>query len=357
MADLEMLKNLSLVNGISGYEKYATRMMKSYIEDYVDEIQYDQLGSLVGMKKGTSDLKVLLTGHIDEIGFVVKEIDEKGYIKVQPVGGWMGQNLPSSLMTITARDGKEIKGVFGSVPPHGTTPEERNKAISPQDAFLDIGVLSRQEAIDAGVRIGDPITPVSEFTVMSNEKLLMSKAWDDRIGVAVIIEVLRNLKGQMIYPTLYGAGTVQEEVGLRGAKTVGQMVKPDIAIAIDVTFSNDLPGQPKSDIKLGSGVALTVMDGSAIAHTGLLKTLEKICEKQNISYQLEVDTAGGTDSGELSKVDAGVMNLTLSIPSRYMHSHRTIIHQDDYEATVHLLTTFLKELDDSVYQEMLQDKR
>lgn len=357
MANLEMLKNISLVNGISGYEKHATRMMKAYIEDCVDEIQYDQLGSLVGIKKGTGDLKVLLTGHIDEIGFVVKEIDESGYIKVQAVGGWMGQNLPSSLMTITTRENQNIKGVFGTVPPHGSTPEERNKVVAPNDAFLDIGVLSRQEAVDLGIRVGDPITPVSELTVMANEKLLMSKAWDDRIGVAVIIEVLRNLKGQMIYPTLYGAGTVQEEVGLRGAKTVGQMVKPDIAIAIDVTFSNDLPGQPKGYIRLGSGVALTVMDGSAIAHTGLLKTLENICVKQNIPYQLEVDTAGGTDSGELSKVAAGVMNLTLSIPSRYMHSHRTIIHQDDYEATVQLLTTFLKALDDSVYQDMLQDKR
>ena len=145
-------------------------------------------------------------------------------------------------------------------------------------------------------------------------------------------------------------------MGLRGAKTVGQMIKPDIAIAIDVTFSMDLPGE-KGDVKLGSGAALTVMDGSAIAHSGLLKELECICEKQDIPYQLEIDTAGGTDSGELSKVDAGVMNLTISIPSRYMHSHRTIIHQDDFDAVVQLLTCFIEKLDEELMKVMIEDKR
>lgn len=356
MVDLEMLKKISLVNGISGFEKQATRLMKSYIEDCVDEIQYDQLGSLIGIKNGQSDLKVLLTGHVDEIGFIVKDIDEGGFIKVQPVGAWMGQNLPSSLMAITTRDGREIKGVFGSVPPHGKSVEERNKVVEPKDSFIDIGVLSKQEALDLGIHKGDPITPVSEFTVMGNEKCLMSKAWDDRIGVAVIIEVLRQLKGQDIYPTLYGAGTIQEEVGLRGAKTVGQMVKPDIAIAIDVTFSQDLPSE-KGDVKLGSGVALSVMDGSVIAHTGLLKALESLCEEHHIAYQLDMIAAGGTDSGELSKVEAGVMNITLSIPSRYMHSHRTIIHVDDFDATVQLLVAFIRTLDQNLYTAMVEDKR
>ena len=356
MVDLDMLEKMSLVNGISGFEKQATRLMKSYIEDCVDEIKYDQLGSLVGIKKGTGPLKMLITGHIDEIGFIVKDIDEGGFIKVQPVGGWMGQNLPSSLMVITTRDGKEIKGVFGAPSPHGKSVEERKKVVEPKDAFLDIGVLCKQEAFNLGIRKGDPITPVSEFSVMANEKCLMSKAWDDRIGAAVVIEVLRRLKDQEIYPTVYGAGTVQEEVGLRGAKTVGQMVQPDIAIAIDVTFSQDLPGD-KGDVKSGSGVALSVMDGSVIAHTGLLKALEKTCEHYDIPYTLDMIAAGGTDSGELSKVASGVINLTLSIPSRYMHSHRTIIHTDDYEATVDLLTHFIQDLDESLYKEIIEEKR
>ena len=151
-------------------------------------------------------------------------------------------------------------------------------------------------------------------------------------------------------------GTVQEEVGLRGAKTVGQMVKPDIAIAIDVTFSQDIPGD-KGDVKLGTGVALGVMDGSAIAHTGLLKALEAICQENQIPYQYDMTSVGGADSGELSKVDAGVMNITLSIPSRYMHSHRTIIHTDDFQATVDLIVSFIKAMDQSLMTQMIEDKR
>lgn len=356
MIDLKMLEALTLVNGVSGFEKQATRLVKSYIEDCVDEIQYDNLGSLIGIKKGKSDLKVLIAGHIDEIGFLVKEIDEKGYIKVQAVGGWMAQNLPSSLMCVTTRDGREIKGVFGSVPPHGKSEADKLKVADISEAFLDIGVLSKQEALDLGIRKGDPIAPVSEFTVMANPKCLMSKAFDDRIGVAVMIEVLKQLKDQTIEPTLYGVATVQEEVGLRGAKTVGQMVKPDIAIAIDVTFAQDLPGE-KGDITLGSGVSLTVMDGSIIAHSGLLKELETICEDHHIPYTLELVSAGGTDSGELSKVEAGVMNLTVSLPSRYMHSHHTIIHEDDFNATVQLLVEFIKKLDIQLFNQMKEDKQ
>ncbi|MFR7592552.1 MAG: M42 family metallopeptidase [Longibaculum sp.] len=356
MADLEMLKKISLVNGVSGYEKQATRLMKSYIEDCVDDIQYDQLGSLIGIKQGTGSIKLLLTGHVDEIGFLVKDIDEKGYISVQPVGAWVGQNLPSSLMNITTRSQREIKGVFAPVIPHGQSAESKNSIVDPTQACLDIGVLNKTEALDLGICKGDPITPVSEFTIMGNPKCLMSKAWDNRIGVAVIIEVLRQLKGKEIVPTLYGAGTVQEEVGLRGAKTVGQMVKPDIAIAIDVTLSQDGP-QDKGDVKLGSGVALSVMDGSVIAHTGLLHALEKICHEHKIAYQLDMMSAGGTDSGELSKVEAGVINMTLSLPSRYMHSHRTIIHTDDFDATVQLLVAFIQTLDEKLWNEMIEEKR
>lgn len=356
MADLKLIEDLTLAKGISGYEKETTRMMKSYMEDYVDEIMYDRLGSIIGVKKGSEDLKVLITGHVDEIGFVVKEIADGGYIKVNPVGGWMGQNLPSSLMTITTREGKEYTGVFGSLPPHGRTVEERNKVTAPGDSFIDIGVKDKDEAIALGIKVGDPITPKSEFTVMANEKFIMSKAFDDRIGACAIVEMFRNLKGKQTKATIYGAGTVQEEVGLRGAKTTGQLVKPDVALAIDVTFSRDLPGD-KGDVKFGCGVCLSVMDGSVIGHTGLLHELESICGELNIPFELDMISAGGTDSGELSKVEAGVVNMTLSIPSRYMHSHHTMIHTDDYDATVALITAFVEKLDTALLEKMVKAKQ
>lgn len=356
MADLKLIKEMALAKGISGYEKEASRVMKSYLEECTDAIEYDTLGSIIGIKKGTDDVSFLMTGHIDEIGFVVREIDESGYIKVNPVGGWMGQNLPSSLMTITTREGKELVGVFGSLPPHGKSVEERNKVVDPKDAFIDIGVKDKQEAIDLGIRIGDPITPKSEFNVLANEKYIMCKAFDDRIGACVVIDVLRNLKGEKTKATIYGAGTVQEEVGLRGAKTVGQMVNPDIAIALDVTFSKDLPGE-KGNVKLGCGAVLSVMDGSVIAHTGLLHEMETICQEEGIAFELDMITAGGTDSGELSKVGKGVINMTLSLPSRYMHSHHTVVHQDDYDATVKLLTAFVRKLDRNLVNKIIASKQ
>jgi putative aminopeptidase FrvX len=357
MADLKLIADMTLAKGISGQEKEASRTMKSYLEDCTDAIEYDALGSIVGIKKGTEDIKFLMTGHIDEIGFVVKEIDKDGFIKVNPVGGWMGQNLPSSMMIITTRTGKEIVGVFGSFAPHGKTLEERNKVTDPKDAFIDIGVKDKQEAKDLGIHVGDPITPKSEFNVLGNEKYIMSKAFDDRIGACVVIDVLRNLKNETTKATIYGAGTVQEEVGLRGAKTVGQMVKPDVAIALDVTFAQDIPGGDKGDVRLGCGAVLCVMDGSAIGHTGLLQEMEAICEEEGIPFELDMLTAGGTDSGELSKVDAGVINMTLSLPSRYMHSHHTIIHQDDYDATVKLITAFIRKLDRQLIDKMIAAKR
>ncbi len=357
MADIKMMEAFCQADGISGFEKEATRVMKSYMEGYVDEIIYDNLGSIVGIHKGTSDLKVLIAGHIDEIGFIIKEIDSDGYVKVHPVGGWMGQVIPAHKMTITTRDGKKVEAVFGSKPPHGATMEERMKVVPPTEQYLDLGVANKEEVEALGVRVGDPVAPLSEFTVMNNSKYLLAKAWDDRVGALIATDVVRNLKGVETAANIYAAGTVQEEVGLRGAKTVGQMVQPDIAFALDVCFSKDLPGGPKGDVKMGCGVVLGAMDGSVIAHTGLLKHLEKLCDELGLSHTIDILSAGGTDSGEIHKVGAGVVNMTLSVPSRYMHSHRTMIHEDDYDATVKLLTEFCRTVTKEMLEEIKKDKQ
>lgn len=357
MADLKFLEEITTAKGISGFEKDATRVMKKYLEDCTDEIIYDNIGSIIGVKKGTSDLKVAITGHIDEIGFIVKEITDAGYIKVQPVGGWMGQTIPAHTCIITTRSGNEVVGVFGSIPPHGQGAEARNKVTAPADSFLDIGVDNKEAAKELGIRIGDPISPRSEFLQMANPKYLMAKAWDDRVGAAIATDVLRELKEETTTASIYACGTVQEEVGLRGAKTVGQMIQPDVAFAVDVCFSKDLPEGAKGEVKLGCGVTLGVMDGSVIAHTGLLKEMEKICEELELPFVLDILPFGGTDSGELHKVGAGVVNMTLSIPSRYMHSHRTIIHEDDYDATVKVLVEFCKRITPELLETIKSDKK
>lgn len=356
MANLEFLEKLTLAPGIPGQEKQVTRVMKEYLADCVDEFQYDNIGSLLAIKKGTGNLKVLMTGHVDEIGFIVKGVDDNGFIKVHPVGGWFPKNISSSLMELTTREGKVIRGVFGSAMARSKD-VDRTKAPDPGAALLDIGVASKEEALALGIKKGDPIVPVSEFTVMANPNYLMSKAWDDRAGVAVVCEVLKALKGVETSATIIGAGTVQEEVGCRGAKTVGQMVQPDVAFAIDVCFSNDVPEENYSDeVRLNCGVVLGVMDGSVIAHTGLLKKMESICEELGLDYVLDVLIGGGTDSGEMSKVNSGVVNMTLSIPSRYMHSNHTIVTQKDLDSTVKALARFCEVINDELLAEIKEDK-
>ena len=347
-----LLKEISEVHGVSGFEKEATRVVKKYFLESCDEIQYDNLGSIVGKQVGNENgPKILLTGHIDEVGFIVKSIDENGYIRVHPLGGWWAHVILAQKVMITTREGKKIFGVFGAEPPHGMGPEARNKVKEAKDLYIDLGVASKKEVEDLGVQVGDPICPLSEFRRMNNPKYLYGKAWDDRIAVAAIIETLDNLKNQEHPNIVYGAATVQEEVGLRGAKTVAQMIHPDVAIAIDVTMCYDLPTIQDGQAKL------TLYDHSVIAHTGLVKYMEKICKQENIPFTYDGLAAGGTDSGEIHKVYDGVVNMTLSIPCRYFHSHSSIVHEDDLDATVKLLTAFIKKLTFADLEEIKKDKQ
>lgn len=354
----ELLKEISEVNGISSFEKEATRVVKKYFSDSCDEIQYDNLGSIVGKKVGNEKgPKILLTGHIDEVGFLVKSIDEDGYIRVHPIGGWWPHVILAQKVLITTREGKKCFGVFGAEPPHGMGPEARNKVKEAKDLYIDLGVHNKKEVEALGIQIGDPVCPLSNFTRMNNPKYLYGKAWDDRIAVAAIIKTLDQLKGQEHDNIVYGAATVQEEVGLRGAKTVANMVHPDVAIAIDVTMCYDLPTVKDGQAKLGTGVALSLYDHSVIAHSGLVKYMEQICKEENIPFTYDGLAAGGTDSGEMHKVYDGVVNMTLSIPCRYFHSHSSIVHEDDLEATTRLLTAFVKKLNAADLEEIKKDKQ
>lgn len=356
--DLEMLADLTLANGISGHEQGVAKVFKNWVEDSVDRIDFDQLGSIVAVKEGKENgPKLMFAGHIDEIGFLVKSIDDNGFLRMHPVGGWWGHVLPSQPVTIETRAGKSYIGVVGSKAPHGLKPEVRNKVMDIQDLFVDLGVASKAEVTDVlGVQVGDTITPRADFHVLANPNYLMSKAWDDRVGAAIVIDILRNLKGEATEATIYGAGTVQEEVGLRGAKTAAQMINPDVSIALDVTIATDTPGDD-SRVKMGVGATLEVMDGSYIGHKGLLYYLQDLATELNIDTQFELLAAGGTDSGEIHKVHDGVISLTVSIPARYIHSHYGIIHRKDYADTVTLLTEFSRRLDNKVLEELVNSKR
>lgn len=355
--DLKMMREFTDADGISGCEKEATRVMKKWVSPVADEITYDTLGSLIALQKGTGNgPKIMLAGHIDEIGFVVRNIDDKGFIRIAAIGGWWGHVLLSQPVTITTREGKKVFGIVGSQAPHGMPADVRNKVREVKEMFVDIGCKDKNEVELAGVRIGDMVTPKSDFNVMANPNYLLAKAWDDRVGALIATEVLLNLKDVPHAADLYAVGTVQEEVGLRGAKTATYAVKPDLGLAIDVTIAEDTPGS-EARIKMGVGVTLGILDSSHLGHRGLLHYLDGLAKELKIDVQYEALLAGGTDSGEIHKSFDGIVNLTLSIPSRYIHSHRAMIHRKDYCDTVTLLTEFCKRVDWKLIEELKETNR
>ena len=345
---LQMLKDLTDANGIPGNERAPREVMKKYIEPYADEIDTDNLGSLIAKKVGDENgPKIMVAGHLDEVGFMVTQIDDKGFLKFQTVGGWWGQVMLAQRVTVTTRKGEEIVGVIGSKPPHILPAEVRNKPVDIKDMFIDIGAANKEEALSWGVLPGDMVTPYFEFNVMKNEKHLLAKAWDNRIGCAIAIDVLKALKNENHPNVVYGVGNVQEEIGLRGAKTSSFKIKPDIGFAVDVGIAGDTPGvTPKeSTSKMGAGPQIVIYDASMVAHSGLRDFVVGIAEEAGIPFQFEAIAGGGTDAGSIHLTANGVPSLAIGVATRYIHSHAGILHRDDYENAVKLIVEVIKRLD------------
>lgn len=344
---LKMLKELTDANGIPGNEKEVQQVMKKMVEPYANEVYTDHLGSLIAKKVGAENgPKIMIAGHLDEIGFMVTSIDDKGFLRFQTVGGWWEQVMLAQRVTVMTKNGN-IPGVIGSKPPHILPPEARKKPVDKKEMFIDIGASSREEALEFGVRPGDAVVPVCEFTVMKNEKLLMAKAWDNRIGCAIVVEVLKKLQNERHPNIVYGVGTVQEEVGLRGAKTSTHMIQPDIGFAVDVGIAGDTPGITEKEAlaKMGEGPQIIVYDASMVAHKGLRDFVVAVAEENNIPYQYDFVPGGGTDSGAIHLTANGVPALSITIPTRYIHTHAGILHRDDFENAVRLLVEIVKKLD------------
>ncbi|WP_078555438.1 M42 family metallopeptidase [Bacillus alkalicellulosilyticus] len=354
---LQMFKELTDANGIPGNEKEPRDVMRRYIEPLADEVYTDRLGSLVAKKTGTADgPKIMLAGHLDEIGFMITHIDDKGFLKFQTVGGWWEQVMLAQRVTVMTKNGN-IPGVIGSKPPHILTPDARKKSMDKKDMFIDIGASSKEEAKEFGVRPGDSVVPVCDFTVMKNEKLLMAKAWDNRIGCAIAIEVLRQLQGVDHPNTVYGVGTVQEEVGLRGAKTSTHLIQPDIGFAVDVGIAGDTPGVTDKEAlaKIGEGPQIIIYDASMVSHKGLRDFVTDTADDVNIPYQLDYVAGGGTDSGAIHLTANGVPALSITIATRYIHTHAAILHRDDFENAVKLIVEVIKRLDSETVKKITFD--
>jgi len=348
---LEILKKLSSLAGIPGNEKKVSQFIASEIKDVVDQVVYDNLGSLIGVK-GEHGPKVMIAGHMDEVGLLVTQITKEGFVKFQTVGGWFSQVMLAQVWEIHTKKGI-VMGVTGVKPPHMIPADKRSVAIPVETMYIDLGVSSKEEAEALGVEAGCMIVPHSEFMVLGNEKYLLGKAWDNRIGSAAVIEILKRL-GKNETNQLFGTFTVQEEMGVRGAKTSSYVVEPEIAIAIDTGIANDVPGGDADQQSLGKGPQILIFDSGLIPHRALRDLILDVAKTEKIPYQEAFITGGRTDAAHMHLAHKGAASISICIPTRNMHSHTSIVHLDDYENTIKLVLAVIKKLDRKTVDELLK---
>lgn len=353
---IKNLQELSEVAGVSGNESRVKELLKRRLEQVCESVSYDKLGSIIfKSKNNTEDLKIMLAAHMDEVGFMVKTITAEGFLRFTCIGGWWEQVMLGQRVTVHAKTG-DIVGIIGCKAPHILTPEERKKVVDKKDMYIDIGVASLKDVEKLGIAPGTFVTPDVKFQLMADENYLLGKAWDDRIGCAVLADVIENLANTNHPNTVYAAATVQEEVGLRGAVTSANKINPDIAIIIDTCVAGGVPGVTKeqASAEIGKGVAVTIYDASMIPNTNLRDLVLQIAKDCNIEYQLSFSEGGGTDAGRIHLQNIGVPSIVLSIPTRYIHSHQGVIHKKDYETAVSLILAVIGKLDNICYNTIVQ---
>lgn len=342
----KLLKELTETHGIPGYEAEIRGVIRKHLKS-LGELSQDNMGSLICKKAGKfSDPKVMLAGHMDEIGFMVKHVSSEGFIKFTTLGGWWDHVLLGQRVMIKTNKG-DVVGVIGAKPPHLLSQDERGKLVQKKNMYIDIGSTSEKEVEKAGVRVGDPIVPVSEFTILSNPKTYMSKAFDDRVGCGVVISALQSITKSRQPNTLYGVATVQEEVGVRGASTSVEIVGPDIAIILESDIAGDVPGikADESSTKLTGGPSLLLYDARMIPNLKLRDLVIDTAKKSKIPLQFTTMEGGATDGSVIHLHKDGVPTVVIGVPTRHIHSHNSIIHRDDFDNTVKLLKALTEKLD------------
>jgi putative aminopeptidase FrvX len=345
-ATMELLRELTEAPGISGYEQEVREIIRKHLQD-ITTVEQDRLGSIVCRKDGESrEPRIMLAGHMDEIGFIVKLVTEEGFIKFSPLGGWWGHVMLAQRVVIKTRKG-DVIGLIGSKPPHILSDEERKKLLEPKDMYIDVGAISSAEVNELGIRPGDPVIPISPFTVLGTGRAYLAKAFDDRAGCALFIEVIKALCREKHPNTVYGVGTVQEEIGLRGARTSSWVVEPDVGLTMEVGVAGDVPDVKKDEAqgKLGRGPVIVIRDGSMVPNLRLRDLFINTAENEKIPYQFDMLERGGTDSGAIHLHRRGVPNLVVAVPTRHIHSHTGILCRDDFDYTVRLVTAVIKKLD------------
>jgi putative aminopeptidase FrvX len=347
--ELKILKELTESFGPSGFERETVSIVKKYVAEFSDEILTDKLGSIMFKIKGSTEKPtILIPAHSDEIGFVISGIDNTGFLTFNTLGGWFDQVLLAQRVTVKTQKGDRL-GIITSIPPHVLPREERKKVITREKMYIDVGCSSKEEAEEDGFRIGDPVVPISPFSVIRDGKLAVGKAFDDRLGIFAAMIALKRVKEQGIdHPnTVVGAATTQEEVGLRGARTTAYLVDPDIAFVLEIDISSDVPGVEnfRAPSKMGDGIAILTHDGSMIPNQPLKEFVIKVAEEANIKYQLSAMPRGGTDAGAIHISRVGVPSIVLGVPTRHIHSSVGMASIEDIERMIDLLIELIKRTD------------
>ncbi|UCG54419.1 MAG: M42 family metallopeptidase [Dehalococcoidia bacterium] len=349
----KLLKQLTEASGVAGYEREIREFIKPYFQKFGEIIQ-DNLGSLICKKIGTAEKpKLVLAAHMDEIGFMAKYISKEGFIKFTALGGWWNQVLLAQRVCIKTHKG-DVVGVIGAKPPHVLTEEECKKIVESKDMYIDIGATSKEEVEEAGIRIGDPIIPISEFTMLAGGQTYLAKALDDRVGCALAILTMQRLIKLNHPNTVFAITTAQEEIGARGATTSVELIDPDVAIILEVDIAGDVPGikPEESPIKLGGGPALLTYDVRMIPNLKLRDLVIDTAKERGIPLQLSVQEGGATDGGPIHLHKSGVPTVVISVPTRHIHSHGAIIHRQDFDHTVDLVTTIVERLDSNIVEKL-----
>ena len=338
----KLLSKICTTPGVSGFEQRIREVVLEEIKDLVDEVQVDNMGNVYAIKKGKSDKKVMIGAHMDEIGFIVTHIDDKGFIRFHTLGGFDPKTLTAQRVIIHGKE--DVIGVMASKPIHVMTPDERNKVANLSDYFIDTGLAV--EEVKELIEIGNPITREREFIEMGN--CVNGKSLDNRLAVFILIETLKQLKGKEVPYDIYGVFTVQEEVGIRGANVSALRIKPDFGFGLDTTIAFDLPGAAAHEMitKLGEGTAIKIMDASTICDYRMVDFMKKTATKHNIKWQSEILTAGGTDTAGIQRmVEGGSIAGAVSIPTRHLHQVIEMANKDDIQGSIDLLVACVSELD------------
>ena len=340
--DTNLFEAVCQTPGTSGFEHRIRNLILDEVRDVVDSYDIDNMGNLIAYRKGTGDKRVMAAAHMDEIGFLVKHIDDNGFIRFQTVGGFDPKTLTAQKVIVHGTE--DLVGVMGTKPIHVMTEEERKQLPKAKDYFIDLGL--NKEEVEQYVSLGDPVTRKGEFLTLGNH--LSCKSLDNRASVYALIHALRDLKNASLPYDFYAVFSVQEEVGLRGAASAAHQLDPDFGIALDTTIAFDTPGASPQDqiTKIGDGTAIKVMDAATICDQRMVRYLKKTAGDAGLAYQMEVLSGGATDTAMLQRMGKqGAIAGAISLPIRNMHQVIELINKEDLSASVELLKAAVKDLD------------